>query len=122
MTRRHTFLDSLTDIETRALASAPPAPVENRLKKLASMMRTTRELTLSYDELYGVRNAGYALPALPEISAPDLTGPGTDMRKMAHELRVADRAEGVARFHQAVDMIYAAEGLTLLSDFVGSRS
>lgn len=120
---RYTFLDTLNEIEKRAQAEPVQAPAPGGaggdLRGLAGELRKLAEAPepLTYEELYAVRSGAFALPDVP--GAPSGEGPGAPLRKLAHDLRVADRAIAEAKVAQANDILKATGGLSLLRERLG---
>jgi hypothetical protein len=120
MTRRHSFLDTLHQIEAQARGATADV-AERPLHKLGALVRDYREPPIQYADLYAVLDANFERPKLASIPPPDTSGPGGEFRKLAHIIRTKAVEREQERFEKAASILTAAEGLTLLADLLGSR-
>lgn len=125
---RYTFVDTLHEIEAR-VAQRPPMSGDGGVKTASMEMRKLAEdirklgesaQDLTYEELYAVQSGTFAVPDSP--SAPDSKGAGDPLRKLAHDLRVLDRAEALTKVARANDILAATRALTLLRERLGSTT
>jgi hypothetical protein len=126
---RYTFLDTLNEIEERAHALGPtPSRGEHTktasgdLRALADDLRKLGEDAdeLTYEDLYAVQSGSFAVPDASQ--EPSNEGPGAPLRKLAHELRLLDRNQSLAKVARAKDLLIATGGLTILRERLGSTT
>lgn len=127
--QRHSLMGTLRGIES-SLGVAPSGALPSRdaprsfggdLRKLGSeLTKAASWEPVTYDEVYAVRRGDLPAPG-PAPTAPSLTGgPGDDLRKLAHAVRVEAHDGAAARREKVAAHLPAIEGLTLLRELVRS--
>lgn len=99
---------------------AKGASLQELMHKVAETLRTVPEPVVTMESLYAVKEAGFrdSCPSQPELRAPEATGAGAPLRKLAHVVRTFEQ-ERLVRFHEKnAQTLRALRGLTLLRERV----